>query len=158
RPGDTLLLEAAPGFAARHKDSADFYLVNELDGAVSPRHERAWIALGILGVMVLAMTLDWADHMVLAMLAAGAMILTRCCTGAQARAGISWPVLIVIGASFGLARAMEKTRLAATVAETIVCWGAGHGPVVLLACVYAITLLFTTMISNNAAVALVFPI
>jgi di/tricarboxylate transporter len=158
RPGDTLLLESDPGFARRYRNSANFTLVSEVEGAAAPRHERAGIALAVLAAMVLAMTFDWLDHTVAVFVAAALMVLTRCCTAGQARAGVDWPVLLTIGASFGVARAMEKTGLAGGVAEEIVRRAGGLGPWGLLAAVYAVTLLFTTLVSNNAAVALVFPI
>ena len=56
RPGDTLLLEAAPGFARRHRQSRSFYLVSEVAGAAAPRHERAWVSVGILAGLVVVMS------------------------------------------------------------------------------------------------------
>ena len=46
RPGDTLLLQTAPGFLRVHRNSPDFYLVSELPGTENPRYDRAWVALG----------------------------------------------------------------------------------------------------------------
>lgn len=158
RPGDSLLLESDPGFARRHRDSTFFTLVSELPGAAAPRHERAYVALAILAAMVLVMTFNWFDHMVAAGAAAGLMVLTRCCSAGQARQGIEWPVLLTIGAAFGIARAMEKTGLAQAIAENVVAWAGAYGPWALVGAAYLLTLLFTTLITNNAAVALMFPI
>ncbi|MBK7403220.1 MAG: SLC13 family permease [Phycisphaerales bacterium] len=164
RPGDTLLLEAEPGFEKRYRTSASFHLVSTLDGAATPRHERAWVAIAVLFALIALMStgklplIGDLPEVVVAMVAAGAMILFRCCTGPQARAGIEWPVLIVIGASFGLGKAMETSGLAAHAAH-FVADSAGHlGPAALLAIVYVVTLGFTVLISNNAAAALMFPI
>lgn len=158
RPGDSLLLESDAGFAHRHRNSPYFTLVSEVPGSAAPRHERAPLAAAILAAMVLAMTFGWLDLMVAAGLAAGLMVATRCCTVGEARQGIEWPVILTIGGSFGIARAMEKTGLADTIAGHVVTAAGAMGPWMLLAAVYLLTLLFTTLISNNAAVALMFPI
>jgi di/tricarboxylate transporter len=47
--GDTLLLETDKDFIARHGESRDFYLATERAESAAPRHERAWVALVILG-------------------------------------------------------------------------------------------------------------
>lgn len=164
REGDTLLLEAEPGFARRYRTSTSFHLVSAIEGAASPRHERAWIAIAVLIGLVALMSagelplVGDLPEVVVAMVAAGAMVLFRCCTGPQARAGIEWPVLIVIGTSFGLGKAMENSGLAAFAAGLVTESAGAFGPAALLAIVYAVTLGFTILISNNAAAALMFPI
>lgn len=168
RPGDTLLIEADPSFARRYKDSPDFHLVSELDGSAVPRHERASIALGVFAVLVVALTLstmgvpgvsNWLpDEMTLALGAAVAMVILRCCSNAQARAALDWQVLIVIAASFGLGKAMENSGLAVTVADSLMAWARGGGTLALLATVYVVTLVFTSLLNNNAAAVLMFPI
>lgn len=159
RPGDTLLLEARPGFVAAHRDSPDFYLVSELEGAASLRHDKAWIAVAVLLATVTLLSIEgFFPPMVVAMCAAAAMVALRCCTGPQARASVEWPVLIVIAGSFAVARAMDNTGLAASIAAHVIHTAGAWGPWSLLAAVYALSLGFTTLVSNNAAAALVFPI
>jgi di/tricarboxylate transporter len=92
-----------------------------------------------------------------ALVAAGAVVATRCISSAEARRSIEWESLLLIAASFGLARAMEKTGLAAGVAEATIA-AAGDHPHVVLAAIYLVTMLFTELMSNNAAAVLTFPI
>ena len=158
RPGDTLLMEAPRGFARRFGHSQDFYLVTERDDPAALRHDRAMIALVILAGLVIAITAGWLTPMVAAMAGAGAMIVTRCCTGPQARAGVDWQVLVVIGAAFGIKAAMENSGLAGAIAHNVIEHAGGYGPWVLLGAVYALTLLFTMFMTNNAAAVLMFPI
>ncbi|MEE8247705.1 MAG: SLC13 family permease, partial [Alphaproteobacteria bacterium] len=40
QPGDTLLLQGAPGFHRAHRNSPDFYLVSEIAGTEAPRYDR----------------------------------------------------------------------------------------------------------------------
>ncbi|MFG0258768.1 MAG: SLC13 family permease [Phycisphaerales bacterium JB041] len=164
REGDTLLLEAEPGFAKRYRTSASFHLVSALEGSATPRHERAWIAIAVLIALIALMSsgtlpiIGDLPEVVVAMVAAGAMILFRCCTGPQARAGIEWPVLLVIGTAFGIGKAMETSGLAAAAAQGVGVVAGTFGPAALLTTIYFVTLGFTILISNNAAAALMFPV
>jgi di/tricarboxylate transporter len=91
------------------------------------------------------------------MVAAGLMLATRCITAGAARSAVDWEVLVAIAASFALGLALEKTGAAHQVAESLIRLAAGD-PWVTLAVVYLVTMLFTELITNNAAAVLVFPI
>jgi len=158
QPGDTLLLEGPAGFAEQHRNSSAFYLVSELDAPASPRWGRAWVAILILAGLVAAIALRPEQVMTAALCAAMLMIVTRCCTGTQARQVIDWQVLIVIGSAFGLARAMENTHLASAIADTVLGWTVMMDMRGMLAGVYLVTVLLTSVMTNNAAAALIFPI
>ena len=155
--GDTLLLEAGPAFLDRQRSSRHFYLVSEVSDAVAPRHDRAWIACTILAAMVLAAALDLVPMVAAALVAACGVVATRCISSTEARRSIEWESLLLIAASFGIARAMEKTGLAAAVAESTIA-AAGDHPHLVLAAIYVVTMLFTELMSNNAAAVLTFPI
>ena len=158
RAGDTLLLETPQGFAEQFGNTGEFYLVHERGTPATLRHERAWIALGVLALLVLALSFGVLDPMTSAMTAAGLMVLTRCCTGPQARRGVDFQILTVIGASFGIGAAMIKTGLAEDIAHWLVTASSSLGPWGLLAVIYAMTSIFTAAMTNNAAAVLMFPI
>jgi di/tricarboxylate transporter len=157
RPGDTLLLEAEPGFVDRQHNSRDFFLVSRLPDSRPLRQDRAFIAVAILVGMVVVATLEWMPMLQAAMLAAGLMLATRCISGGAARAAVDWEVLIAIAASFGLGHALEKTGAAQSIAASMIQLAQGD-PWIALAVVYLVTMLFTELITNNAAAVLVFPI
>ena len=157
RPGDTLLLEAEPGFVDRQHNSRDFFLVSKLPNSRPLRQDRAFIAVAILVGMVVVATLEWMSMLQAAMVAAGLLLLTRCITGGAARAAVDGVVLIAIAASFGLGHALEKTGAAQFIAANMIQL-AQADPWVTLAVVYLVTMLFTELITNNAAAVLVFPI
>jgi di/tricarboxylate transporter len=156
-PGDTLLLEAGPAFIERQRSNRHFYLVSEVSGSTPPRHDRAWIACTVLAAMVLAAALELVPMVAAALVAACAVVATRCISSTEARRSIEWESLLLIAASFGLARAMEKTGLAEAVARSTIA-AAGDHPHVVLAAIYLVTMLFTELMSNNAAAVLTFPI
>ena len=157
QPGDTLLLETHSWFASQHRHSRDFYLVSSIEDSAPPRHERAWVAVGILGLMVAMMVVGWMPALNAVMLAAGLMILTKCCSSSTARRSINWQVIIVIAAAFAIARAMENTGAALAVSQTLLGLAGDH-PWAALAMVYGVTMLLTNVITNNAAAVLIFPI
>jgi di/tricarboxylate transporter len=158
RPGDTLLLEAPSGFSDRFGSTGDFYLVNERITPAALRHDRAWAAVAILALLVILLSFSVFEPMTAAMLAAGLMVVTRCCTGPQARRGVDFQILTVIGASFGIGQAMINTGLAADISHAIVAACASLGPWGLLAAIYVLTTVFTATMTNNAAAVLMFPI
>lgn len=156
--GDTLLLEGPEAFLERHKNSTDFHLVSALHGSAAPNHRRAPVAIGLLLLLVVLLGFGVFAPVVSVMLVAALMGVTRCCTAPQARAAVDWQVLIVIGAAFGIAKAMEKTGLAGQLAQVILHTAAPLGPTALLAGVYLLTVLLTAFLTNIAAAILVFPI
>jgi di/tricarboxylate transporter len=156
--GDTLLLQGAPGFLRAHRNSPDFYLVSEIAGTETPRYDRAGVSLVILAMMVLMASLRIYPIAIAAFLAAGLLIATRSITGSAARRSVDWSILIVIGASFGIALAMEKTGAAGAVAGVIAFSGSFIGPLGALIAIYLAALTLAELLHHNAAVALMFPI
>ena len=157
QPGDTLLLEAQPNFAARQRNSSDFFLVSAVENSQPLRHDRALVAAAILSGLVLTVGLGVFSMLQASLFAAALTVATRCCTGAVARRSVDWSVLIVIAASLGLGRALEVTGAADAVAGGLVAL-AGSNPWIGLAVVYAITAVFTAVVTNNAAAVLMFPV
>jgi len=158
RPGDTLLLQTSSGFTRAHRNSQDFFLVSEVDGTQSRRPEKAGMAIGILASMVGLVVIGVLPISIASFLAAGALVATRCISGATARSSVDWSILIVIGAGFGLAAAMKETGAASALAGVLVAGAGPYGPLATLAAVYAVTLLLAEMLHHAAAAAIVFPI
>ncbi len=157
RAGDTLLLEASPGFVDQQRNSRDFFLVSNIDDSAPIRHNRAWVALGTLGAMIVVVAAGWLSMLHAAMLAGGLMIVTRCCTATEARKSVDWQVLLVIGAALGIGSAIETSGAAQAIAGRLIGFAGGH-PWLVLLMVGFVTTLFTEVITNNAAAVMVFPI
>ncbi len=161
RVGDTLLLESSRRFLRQQRNSRDFFLVSTVPDSQPLRHDRAWMAMGIMVLMVVAMAtenLTGISTFHAALLAAGLMGLTRCLSADQARRSIEWSTLVAIGAALVLGKAIETSGLATAAAGSMVDALRPFGPVAVLAGVYFMTLLFTELVTNNAAAALAFPI
>ncbi|TXH61842.1 MAG: SLC13 family permease [Thiothrix sp.] len=155
--GDTLLLEANKEFANQFRFRKDFLLVSTLEDSSPPNFKKTPLALAILGVMVILSAFEIIPILEAAWLAAGIMLITRCMNAGLARRSIDFTVLTVIGASFALGQALDKTGAAKAIADTLM----SHSqmtPVLALILIYVMTSLFTEVITNNAAAVLMFPI
>jgi di/tricarboxylate transporter len=155
--GDLLLVEADQGFGDRATASRDFLLASRIEDSTPRRHDKAWIAVAILLVMIGLATFEVMDMLLAGMLASGAMILSRCCTATEARRSVDWSVLIVIATGLGLGKAMEKSGSAQLIVDGVL-GAVGTNPWMVLLGIYVVTMVVNEFISNNAAVALMFPI
>ncbi|PSJ23345.1 SLC13 family permease [Halomonas sp. ND22Bw] len=155
--GDTLLLETAQDFVDQYRYRKDFLLVSGLNDSTPPDFRKAPLAIAILGTMVAASASGWLSILEAALLAGGAMLVTRCVPASKARRYLDLTVLIVIAASFALGAAMAKTGAAAQIAQWLLLID-GLAPWAALAAIYAMTVIFTELITNNAAAVLMFPI
>jgi di/tricarboxylate transporter len=158
RHGDTLLLQAAPGFARSFRDVPDFYLISEVEDASRPRHGRALVALAIMGGMVVVAATGAAPLATAALAAAMLAVALGCTSFGAARRAIDLSVLVVIAAAMGLARAFEVTGVAEVVAQGLGGLAMHLGPVGMLAAVSVLGMVLTEFITNTAAAALLLPI
>ena len=177
RAGDTLLLLTHSGFVGAYRNSQDFYLVSNVEGVTQVWHERAWVAFGILGLLVgllvlptgtifagissvtgLSLPAGGVPPLAAAMLCAMLMVLSRCCTGTSARANINWQVLLVIGAALGVGKAMVGSGTADLLAGGLL-WIieplGNHGALFVFALV---TNGVCQLVTNKGAAVLMFPI
>jgi di/tricarboxylate transporter len=155
--GDTLLLETHPSFVLQQRNSRDFLVVAQHGDVHPPDHARAPVAVAIVAAMVLSVALELVSMLEAALLAAGAMILTRCSAGRVARRAPDWQVLVVIATSLGIGAALQKTGAASMLAGSLIGLAQGM-PWVSLTLVFLSAALLTALATNNVAAVLVFPI
>ncbi|MBI1722475.1 MAG: anion permease [Gemmatimonadetes bacterium] len=158
RAGDTLLLLTDPKFGERWRDRNDFLLVSRFGGSPPAATRKA----GLVGVVALAIVVIAGAGLLpilhAALLGAIALVAVGVMTAGEARAAVDLDVIIVIAASFGLGEALDRTGLADRLAGGIVAAFHGLGPRGVLLGVTLATLTITEVITNNAAVVLLFPI
>jgi len=160
QPGDTLLLVTHQGFGNAYRNSGDFYLISNVEEAREVRHERAWLSLGILALLItLLIAQPFGLHPIASVfLCAMLMVVTRCVTGTVARKSIRWQVLLVIGSAIGLGAALNETGAAKEIAHGILTALGNAGPHVILFTMFALTSIFAQFITNNGAAVLMFAI
>lgn len=159
KTGDTLLLETGEQFVEQYRFRRDFMLVSPMSDSTPPDFRRAPIAVAVLLGMVLAGASGLLSTLEAAMVAAGLMLLFRCVTINRSRMNVSvnLPVLTVIGASFALGAALNNSGAAEWLVHVLVP-EEGVSPYVALIAVYLLTVVFTEIITNNAAAVLLFPV
>lgn len=156
-PGDTLLVEAGPLFADRHRYSRDFLLVSPLQDSAPPDFRRAPVAIGLLLLMIVFATLEWAPLFEASFIAAGLMVATGCLTMQSATRSIEYHIVAGIAASFALGVALIESGAAQMIGDWLLTVAQGH-PWVALAVLYFVTVVVTELITNNACGVLMFPI
>lgn len=157
QPGDTLLVQAGPHFDRAHRNNPDFLLASGLQDYRPVRHDKAVTSLVLLAVLIVLMASGVIEVVTAAFVIAGMMVLTRCISVADARNSLDMQTLVTIGTAFGLATALEASGCVRGVTAAVVDVAGAYGPYALLAGVYIVTSIFTEVVTNNAAAALVFP-
>jgi len=160
--GDVLVLDTGPNFVNKYRDDHNFLLVTEIDDSAPPRFDKFYIALTATLAMVISYLVA-SDYVTLfepAVIASGIMIATNCLTAQRARSSISYDVLIIIAAAFGLSNALENTGVADTMGQGLVSLAdiTGTGFVGVLCAVYLAGFLISIVLANNATALLLFPI
>jgi di/tricarboxylate transporter len=158
--GDTLLLQAHGDFVARHRNDRDFLLVAQVEGTRPVRHHRAGVAVAILIGIVLAAALENITSISIfhaSLVGAALMGLSGCLSAQQARRSIDLSILLSIVAALTIGQAMERSGLASLAGAFLTALNR-FGPMAVLAGLYLVTLIITELVTNNAAVALAFPI
>lgn len=156
-PGDTLLIECNPDFLGQADMlEKDLVLLNQPDKDI-PVSRKTIVASVIMLAVVLLTTFNVLSLVTASLIGLLAMLATRCCSPAKARASISGSTLIVFAASLGLGSAIQSTGLATTIADSIqgIC---GTNPYIALIVICSATCVLSEFISNTAAAAIFFPI
>ncbi len=169
RPGDVVMLDTGAGFREAFEGADEFFVTTEAGGEepeetleepaeVRPGGRDVVVSVAVLAAIVGLVT-SGVLHVALAgMLGVIVLVAFDVVDPGQAREAVDWSVLLVIGAALGLAQALEASGLAETVSRGLVDLTAAHGPRAVLAGVVLSTALLTEIITNNGAVALMFPV
>ncbi len=115
-------------------------------------------AITVLAVMVALLASGVVPAVVAALLAAGAMILSGVLTVKQAYRRIEWTTVLLIAGMIPMSHAIRSSGASEMVAKFIVGHTAGAGPIMLLAALFVVTVLFSQLISNAATALMMIPI
>ena len=155
--GDSLLIEGPRQAIAAVQAEKDFVSLSE-PPEQPIRKGKVLMAAGITLGFILAATFTGQPIVVLALLAALAMLATRCLDPADAYNAVSWNIIFLIIGMLGVGKAMEVTGGAQLMADGVMAVFGESSPVVVLAAVYLLSSILTELISNNAVAVLLTPI
>ncbi len=158
--GDALLLQGSWDELTRHAESAGVLVVDspaQLRRAV-PLGRGARRALVVLVAMVALLATGIVPPAVAGLLAAGALVLTRTVSPAQAYRSISWTTVVLIAGMIPLSTAFIQTGTADLVAGWLLSVIGDASPYVALAVLGILTLVLGQLISNTATVLILAPV
>ena len=160
--GDMLLVQGEwKDIFALKKLRHDFVVMGEPEAAMIgafSNYRKAPLALIILTAMVVVIALNLIELTLASMLTALAMVLTGCLKMDEAYESIDWKSLVLIAGMLPMATALEKVGLVSIVATGFAETLGSAGPVVVLAGLFLLTMVFTQMLSNTATAVLITPI
>ena len=168
RPGDSLIVLAEKDFVENWKDSKIFFLISSKGEMEKPvkTYKIGW-TIAILLLMILGATFgqylptvrgNAPDMFFFATAAAVVMALLKIFPPKKYAQPISWDVLLTIASAFAISKALFNSGAAEQVAQMAINSVKHMGPAAVLAIIYLLTMLFTEIITNNAAAAIAFPI
>jgi di/tricarboxylate transporter len=158
RPGDTLLIVAERGFRIRWKDTGEFLLVSRLDAPMPAATNHSLWALAALAAIVVLPILGWLSVSRATVLAAILVVLSGVLRPREARDAVDVNVVLMIGGAFGLGEAVSRSGLADVVADQLMNGFGWAGALGAAVGVVIVTMVLTELITNAAAVVLVYPI
>jgi len=166
--GDNVVLLSTSHFAETWETSSMFYLVNYVrDYRPEKTTRKKWLAVSILGGMVLAIVINelisWGYGMrlnIFFFVAIAALLLVwfKIMPQQNYTRSVSWDLVVTIAAALAVSRGIQNAGVAEILAEDTIGIVKSLGPVAVMAIIFIFTSFLTEVITNNAAVALVYPI
>ena len=160
--GDTMLLQGTWDRLERGLETSGEVLVVDQPSTVRrqavPMGPGSRRALVILLAMVVVLATGVMTPAVAAVLAAGAMVLSRVLTMKQAYRAISWTTVVLVAGMIPVSVAVEQSGAAGDIAEVLVDVVGDAGPYALLLGLFVITAVFGQLISNTATALIMIPI
>ena len=155
--GDTLLIEV-PNSRIPYLIQQRVFLVASKAGIPQFDLPKAAKGVAIVVSVITSAALGWLS--IASAAAAGALliVLSKCISMEEAYAAIEWNVLFLLAGMLALSIAMEKTGTSAMLAGGIVDVFGPMGPRALVAAFFGATMLLTSVMSNQATVALLIPV
>lgn len=174
QPGDTLLLDTERGFREAFEESEEFFVTSEAGGEAEKTEAEAeqqrqamrparrqwtlWLSVVVIVGIVTTVTAGLMHVAVAGTLGAVLLVGAGIINPGEARESVDWNVLIVVGAALGIGQAMEASGAAQLIGEGVVGATQAFGPYGILAGIVVATTLLTNVVTNNGAVALMFPV
>ncbi|MFZ9503517.1 MAG: SLC13 family permease [Cyclobacteriaceae bacterium] len=155
--GDFLLLVSGDGQRAL-SPGHDLLLLSMPKGEESPK--PIWIKISGMAsiLLLLAGIAEWIPLFTACLVVLSFFIFTRILRRQQIRQEIDLGLLLILVSSVAIGTALDRSGAAQWVATLLLKTGESLGPLAALTALFLSTTLLTSLISNAAAVAIVFPI
>ncbi|MDN2662044.1 SLC13 family permease [Psychromonas sp. 14N.309.X.WAT.B.A12] len=158
KPGDFLVLAVGEDFKSRRNIRKNFILLSdvELDSRLSGKKELLAIAGFFVAIALAALGIIPLFKAVLLLL--GVLLLSGCLTSSELLRRFPTDIWVIISSAIVLSYALQNSGVIDNFNELMSSSTHLFSPLIALIAVFAITLLLTELVTNNAAAALIFPI
>lgn len=155
--GDIVVLEVDDSFFYQNRNEREFSMVKRLADAVIQRTDKAITATAITLTMVACVAAGLLPMLHAALLASGAMLLTRCMDIPTAGRSVEFQTLVVIACAMGLEAAVTHSGLSANIGDMLGSLS-GDSLYLALAVVFLGCILMDALVTNVASAVFMFPI
>ena len=156
-PADMLLVQGTVESLRNLRASENLILVEGVQDQVKER-TKAPLALAVLCGFVVLVSTGATDIATGAVIAAVAMVLSRCLTVQQAYSAPDWNVLFLLAGFLAMGTALETVGLATDAADGLVGLLHGAPAWVIVGAVYLFVAFMSDLLSNQAIATLMIPI
>jgi di/tricarboxylate transporter len=155
--GDVLLVQGEQKHIAALQADHAFDVLGVVDAQLFDRR-HAWLVTGIFAGALFLGSVSLVPLPAAMLLGALLVFLTGCITPDDAYRQVDWKILILIGSMLGLGVAMQFTGASEFLAKGLIELVGTWNPLWLLTGFFALTVLLTQPMSNQAAAAVVIPV
>lgn len=156
--GDALVLATGDDFNRRRDVQADFILVGGIEGNRQlPRTKELCVLAGFVAIVALGAT-GFVPLLKGLVVLLAVMLFSGCLSLEELKSRLPYQLMIVIGSALAFAQAMIDTGLAASISQMAGEAFTGMPVLGALIGVFVLTWLFTELVTNNAAAAIMFPL
>ncbi len=154
--GDSLLILTERKRLDDLRATRDFLVLEEVGGPFL-RKGKIPFAVGIFVGIIVAASLGMSI-LEAAVVGVGLMLLTGCFRAREIYSNLHWQTIVMLGCLIPLGRAMENTGMAEYIARQLIDNLQSFGPVAVLSGMYFVTMMLTSIMTNNATGVLMVPI
>ncbi len=158
KAGDVLLLISGPDFINRTSDIIDFYFISKIKDIKKQEAYKIIILIGGTGLAILLSAIG-VISLFMALIILFILILSfKIASPKDVHKNIDYNLAIIIAMAMAIGTAMIKTGFADLIGDFIIKMLMPFGTISLLFGIYMITALLAAYTTNQAAVAMIFPI
>jgi len=156
--GDLLMMTVGPDFSSRNAKTRDLVVINKIKKpqVLSPMRKRLFIASLLL--VILAMSLSWLSLFEGLLALFMSQLLLQMITVDKVRRSVSFDLLVVLISALALGKGLIECGAAAWLTDHLFAGAAAWPPLCVLLAIFGVTFLLTSLVTNVAAIAIIFPV
>lgn len=157
-PGDVLLMITGDTFMQNAADTHNFYIINRIrEIRKKPLYKRLLLVGGLL--LAVAAAASGLVKLFTGLLLVAVMIyFLKLASPRDITKSIDFSLVLIIGLSLALGTAMSKSGVAGAFAVAAFDFSSTYGIVGVLATIFLVTNVLGSLVTNKAAVAIIFPV